>query len=260
MTSYVTAADLAKYACPRCDGVGREELADGSLAEDRCHVCDGTGVRPLKMVSSETSARLWSQARTLADVGALMARWLDGELPECFVQDAPPDPETGDIPSGLLADLNRAGYVTETSQPAEDWTTSTWNSEVCYRQRAGVEFLMDTEHLDALVDATALTDLIVTFHRAPRFRWMARTWRWFYRHEIPVTESAGTGHPDVGEECWFGRPQPRSAWKWVGRREYGSRVLGKALANAWQVTVVDPEWGRTDYLWDALSNLKEMQP
>lgn len=59
----------------------------------------------------------WQRARSLADLGLLTARWLEGSLsahPACFAPS--PDPETAPI-AAVLALINRAGWVTEASQP-----------------------------------------------------------------------------------------------------------------------------------------------
>lgn len=202
------------------------------------------------IVTEADSERLWASARTLTDVGQLTARWLDGELPGCFVQDAPPDDETADIPGGILASLNRAGYVTECSQPGHDWTPGWEMTE--WRQRAGVMLLCDQVHAAVLAVALlADVDLIVAVHRPRRFRT-----RWgCFRNEVPVTEACRS---DPGETCWFGRPTPRRHWKWMGRLN-GNRRMGRILAGAWQVTVVDPVWGRNDRLWDAIARLPHVR-
>jgi hypothetical protein len=68
------------------------------------------------------SARPWSEATTILEVGELMARWLNGELRACPTYYGKPDPETLKSP-GLLSALktaNRAGFITAQSQPGSD--------------------------------------------------------------------------------------------------------------------------------------------
>lgn len=61
--------------------------------------------------------RQWRDADSLAAIGELTARWLEGTLayqPEDFSTE--PAPETRPVVP-VLAALNRAGYVTTNSQP-----------------------------------------------------------------------------------------------------------------------------------------------
>src|SRR5215471_10091187 len=65
-------------------------------------------------------ALVWSTARSLADVGELTARWLLGSVPHHPCQAGPPDVETNKIRRSLVR-LNRAGWMTDFSQPAEPY-------------------------------------------------------------------------------------------------------------------------------------------
>ena len=60
----------------------------------------------------------WKTARSLADLGELTARWLEGTEPNhpCCASGA--DEETSPLIVELAA-LNRAGFVTDFSQPAD---------------------------------------------------------------------------------------------------------------------------------------------
>lgn len=56
---------------------------------------------------------LWRDARTLADLGELTARWLEGTVGSVpgTVPGCGPDEETGPLVA-VLATANRAGFVT----------------------------------------------------------------------------------------------------------------------------------------------------
>ncbi|WP_157881130.1 DUF6919 domain-containing protein [Streptomyces griseoruber] len=75
---------------------------------------------------SWSDRRRWRSAHTVADLGELMALWLEGELRSWpgYMPGCGPDEETTHlIPS--LAALNRAGFLTIASQPGETGTATT---------------------------------------------------------------------------------------------------------------------------------------
>lgn len=96
--------------------------------------------------------RMWAEARTLGDLGELMALWLEGKIssrpgyqPRCG-----PDEETQHLIPTLAA-LNRAGFLTDSSQPGinERGFDGSW-----WEQRAWVEgFLADDRLLGRLTRA-----------------------------------------------------------------------------------------------------------
>ena len=67
-----------------------------------------------------TDRKRWASARTPADVGELTAQWLEGRIASQpgYAPGCGPDPETADL-TGVLAACNRAGFITDTSQPGE---------------------------------------------------------------------------------------------------------------------------------------------
>jgi hypothetical protein len=71
---------------------------------------------------SPTDAALWRTARTLADLGKLTARWLEGEITTTPSHLGPPDSETTDLIPTLAA-ANRAGFVTDQSSQVSRSTT-----------------------------------------------------------------------------------------------------------------------------------------
>jgi hypothetical protein len=61
---------------------------------------------------------LWRSARTLADLGELTARWIEGAIASQPGYFGAADLESDDLVP-VLAAVNRAGFRTDTSQPGE---------------------------------------------------------------------------------------------------------------------------------------------
>jgi hypothetical protein len=190
--------------------------------------------------------RLWESATTLPELGELVARWLEGDIASQpgYMPNCGPDPETTDLVP-VLARCNRAGFVTNGSQPGDPdgpgYDGATWG------QRAAVEGFADEATAKWILAAAEVRDLIV-FLRPP---WTLRdilcyprVYLWGERLDPgePVTRCAGRIHTS------FGRRIP------VGDLTYGecSPQMRRVLRGSWQVTVVDPEWGRNDLLWETL--------
>lgn len=190
-------------------------------------------------------AGLWRGATGLADLGELTARWLTGELATVPSQVGPPEQETAPIADDLAA-LNRAGFVTESSQPgmlpANDGAGQVW------RQRAFVfGFAGDTtaQTLAALRDQGLGVVLIAPGQHG--------------RNHVPVTEYAVVGG-------WSGNCTTAIGAE-LSQRDlhatYGvvtGPQAAAALHQAWQVAVYDPEWGRNDLLWTALAEILGARP
>jgi hypothetical protein len=179
-------------------------------------------------MSPENAAR-WRSARTLADLGELTALFLEGEITETPSHGGPPDPETGPL-IPVLAAVNRAGFVTHQSQPGipldEDGSA----------QRANVSGFADDDAFTRLMAAAAGSDLIITAARAGDDDWGPL---------ITITL-------DMGEEfTWDGGATSRS----ILQDNYSETCHPdaiQALTGAWQVTLIDPQWGRNDLLWPVL--------
>lgn len=183
--------------------------------------------------------RRWHSARTLKDLGSLVAAWLTGDIASQpgYQPNCGPDEETAHLIPILVA-VNRLGYVTDSSQPAYDGPGYDGQRWI---QRAAVSGLVDDRQLrDRLVAAAEMAGLTVVQHdMTPR------------RHSegIPVTKVGGHDY------TWFGRhlriDDLRTLWpkKFIDFRAY-DRVI-----EAWQLTLVDPEWGREDVLWEALAEV-----
>jgi hypothetical protein len=180
-------------------------------------------------MSQQDEAR-WLGARTLADLGELTAEWLEGRVkaqPRYF---GGPDPGTKPL-APVLAACNRAGFVTDDSQPGEP-------RDEYEPQRAAVCGYMATEALSRLCRYLAGTGLAVVAH-APVC-------------QITSDDGAIVITPSDGE-CYTRAGGPTSAA--TLRSEYAGELHPdaiEALCGAWQVSIVDLEWGRNDVLWPAL--------
>jgi hypothetical protein len=181
---------------------------------------------------SVQDAALWRGARTLSDLGELTARWLEGSVGSVpgTVPGYGPDEETGPLVP-VLAVANRAGFVTNFSQPGED--DSGWI------QRAAVYGFASAATFRAITAAAADADLIITAARANGANWSTR---------IVVTVDNGRENTWVGDAWSHGEIQDC----------YGGccdPVAVEALCQAWQITLIDPQWASNDHLWAVLRTL-----
>ncbi|GIJ28265.1 hypothetical protein Vqi01_34270 [Micromonospora qiuiae] len=169
----------------------------------------------------------WATATTLTELGELTARWLTGDLDETPTYCGPPDEETATLVP-VLAAINRAGFVTDFSQPGEPLDRG-------WQQRAALSGFVDAPTCNRLAAALAPTDLILLHeHDDSGIR-------------IPVTLQYGAAHTWVGGFPGF------EFWE----DELGQAAL-HALDAAWYVTVVDPVWGRADHLWHVLAGALDL--
>lgn len=193
--------------------------------------------RMLVTEMSDEDAELWASAQTLADIGNFTALWLEGQIASQpgYAPGCGPDPETADL-IPVLAACNRAGFVTDGSQPGE---SCTGYDGAHWDQRAAVQGLASAEVADRL-SSLAGPDLLVQVHEAPRRRFDFRT-------AIPVTQRAGRTYTRFGARL----PVRHLRDGWTG---YGicSRDAVREVCDARQVTIVDPVWGRNDVLWATL--------
>jgi uncharacterized protein DUF6919 len=180
--------------------------------------------------------RAWREARTFEDVAVLTADWLRGHLfwhPNGH--HGGPDPETVPLLE-VLAAANDAGFFTDGSQPGE----LAEFHELPWRQRAFVAgFVADPALVRALCVRAAEAGLIV---RA-------------YRPGSSVDENGEEAAVDVttwGARINTGmgdRVPPRAVRRILPGCD--RRAL-REVARAWQVTLIDPEWGRNTVLWSVL--------
>jgi hypothetical protein len=181
----------------------------------------------------------WADARTLPDLGRLVAGWLEGSIPTQPGYHGGPAEETAPLVP-VLAAANRAGYVTYTSQPGYD---GTGYDGARWQQRPAVEGLVTNGPAAArfIAAARACDGLKVIVQNATR-------WRCRYDWAEPVSRRRRPSGWD--ETCGFGVQ--------LSRRELSSMYDGvsreavRAVQAAWQVTLIDPEWGDRSRLWEML--------
>lgn len=181
----------------------------------------------------------WANARTLADLGELVAQWLEGDVLTQPGYHGRPDKETAALVP-TLASANRAGYVTYSSQPGYDGPG--YNQEH-WQQRPAVEGLVaDEQAAVRLVQAAEAGGLRAVAQFASR---------WRCRQETAVTVTRSGFPPGI----WV----PRTGFGvQLSRRELAfmydgcGRGVVRAVQAAWQVTLVDPRWGPSRRLWDLL--------
>ncbi len=181
----------------------------------------------------------WGSARTLAGLGELTARWIEGTIASQPGYCGPSDIEDPALVP-LLAALNRAGFVTTGSQAGE---SGPGYDGAHWQQRAAVEGFAGPGMTSALIAAASDAGLTIVV-RDP-----AGLPRWRYRYDRSVTVTMREDRRVTG----FGVQLPRRHIRdgWLGYGICHRDAVG-ALCAAWQVTVIDPEWGRPDVLWHVL--------
>jgi hypothetical protein len=181
-------------------------------------------------MTDEDAAR-WRSGRTLADLADLTALWLEGTIDSRYGYYWRPAPET--IPLiGVLAATNRAGYLTDDSQPGVP------RDESGNAQRAAVTGYATTETLCKLCRQIADAGLILIAH-TPAIEGNVQA------AKVTVTLEEGETYTT------YGGHMPRELLRDHYGKGFHPAAL-EALFHAWQVTLVDPEWGRNDVLWPAL--------
>jgi hypothetical protein len=176
--------------------------------------------------------RDWSDAASLADLGHKTALWLEGAIPMHPDQPAPPNEET--IPLiGRLAAYNRAGLVTLVSQPGLPEQTgfdgATW------AQRAAFEAIAH-DPVAARVYAAAKQAGMLAQLRGPDSTEDQPATTVTRRDGYTYT-TFGTYPPEVIRDTFMPCTRPS---------------LQLELKRAWQVVIIDPQWGRLDVLWNAV--------
>lgn len=162
----------------------------------------------------------WENARSFDDLCELTAQFLEGKI-DGFTQTAIDDEADG--LAALLAKANRAGFLTDCSQPGE--TGQSW------KQRAFVSGAAREDLAMRLYCLGLEYDLIT-------FVWPVTDPR-YLRLVGCVNEN--------NEPClWLGAS--------FSLEEYEALhpSVSDDLATCWSVEILDPSWGRNDYLWPAL--------
>lgn len=181
--------------------------------------------------------KLWAAASTLEDLAGLTARWLEGELRSEPGFSGRPNGET-DALIPILAQVNRAGFLTHDSQPGSD--ASPGFDGAIWAQRAAVAGWIAPEHAGELVAAARDAGLIVITHDAVLKRF---AWPDFSGIDVSTREGRPT--------CGFG-----NRWRKRGI-EFNfyecSDAAIDAVIGAVQIAIVDPEYGARDRLWQVLN-------
>ncbi len=177
---------------------------------------------------SRSDRRRWRSARTITDLGELMARWLEGEISSRPGYQARygPDEET-EYMVPTLAALCRAGYVTTCSQPG---FAGTGVDGLRWEQRAAVELVVtDPARVHRLVDAACVAGLFIRIndHRLDGGG----------VQEPPVVATTCDGEPVTA----FGGRISRAdmAIQWPGL----DRDLCRQVSTGTYVSVIAPEYG-----------------
>ena len=207
----------------------------GELSNLRAYLVRGVlggrkPMNPLPPGMPLVEQRRWHGARSVQDLANLVACWLEGTIssqpgyqPQCG-----PDPETTPLIKALTA-CNRAGYLTFTSQPGLD--------DGDFQQRAAVEgIIADPQLLQRLTGLAHSAGLHTAVHTV----------------QAPGPHASGFTVTTVDDQpvTTFGRPL--DTWDIDGSWSGCHPNALAALTAAHQVTLVDPDVGRTDRLLDVL--------
>lgn len=179
--------------------------------------------------------RRWAAAQSLPELGELMALWLEGELsvwPGYAV--AGPDEETVELIPTLAA-ANRGGFLTDQSQPGSDGTGF---DGLRWQQRAAVSGLVGDELLLSRIRKTGETAGLIVLIAHPRLLPQGQGYTCTLRGAESYTEFG----------AYLPTRELRHIWHGVSQQAMSE------IADAWQVTVIDPEFGRNDRLWPALDS------
>lgn len=188
---------------------------------------------------SRADRRRWRGARTLADLGELMALWLEGTIASRpgYQPRYGPDEETEHLVPDLAA-LCRAGYVTTCSQPglADTGFDGRW-----WQQRAAVELVTtDPAALHGLLETARAAGMLVRVndHRCGGVQ------------DQPVVVTTRDGEPVTAFGGRIGRADMAIQWPGLDRHLYDQ------VAHGTYVSVVAPEYGPAgERLWQALRPL-----
>lgn len=190
------------------------------------------------MSGESTSDAQWSQARSLEDVAALTADWLEGSVASQpgYAREAGPDEESLELVP-VLAAVNRAGYLTTCSQPGHEPTVGA--DGAVWAQRPAVEgFIHHGSLLRELVTRGQAAGMLVVLEQSPQV-------------ELPFPPVVGGA---VGVTTRDDQP-----YTVFGHRhnQYREDELCPAAAaadidRAAHLTLVDPDFRDGRRLWDLL--------
>lgn len=185
---------------------------------------------------SRAERRLWASARDGAELGGLMARWLEGDLASRpgYAARFGPDEETADLVPALAA-LCRAGWVTTMSQPgvAGPGADGLW-----WEQRAAVEgWLSRTDLLEPLMRAADRAGLLTSVTDHDYGVW-----------DGPITVTRRDGHDYTTVGGWMSRRDLARQWPEL------HRGLVRRITGGVHLAVAAPEYGADGQrLWGVLA-------
>lgn len=188
---------------------------------------------------SRADRRAWKTATSVADLGELMAQWLEGKISSWpgYVPGYGPDEETSELIPTLAA-ANRAGYVTIASQPGTD--PESGFDGLIWMQKAAVEgFVRDHDLLRALTDAAYEAGLDIE---------VADT---LDTGERGMTVTLRDGRPYTGFGGYLNGDELRGIWPGIG-----SGALDDVFRSV-RVTLVAPEYGAAAgaRVWEVLDSV-----
>ncbi|MFI1166540.1 DUF6919 domain-containing protein [Streptomyces sp. NPDC020801] len=179
--------------------------------------------------------RRWAAAQTLPELADLMALWLEGELTMWPGHAAGADEETT-LMIPTLAAANRAGFLTDQSQPGYDGPGF---DRLRWEQRAAVSGLVADEQLLTRIRRAGEGAGLLVLLSHPRLLPQGRGVTCTIRGGQPYTVFGEYMPPRILRHIWSGISRPAS----------------DAVCDAWQLCLIDPEIGRNDRLWPLLDDL-----
>jgi hypothetical protein len=184
---------------------------------------------------SRADADRWAEPSTLDELGEMTAQWLEGRIASqpAYAPGCGPDEETAHLVP-VLAAVNRAGYLTDQSQPGVPPEPGYDGAIWC--QRAVVSGFASEDVAHRIVTACSAAGMILHVRTATSGRRRGQGTPVTTRAERPCT---GFGHRQLPKDIAF-------------LYEACSDEAVDVLVAAYQVTVIDPEWGRDDVLWPLL--------
>ncbi|MCT9142418.1 DUF6919 domain-containing protein [Streptomyces violarus] len=196
---------------------------------------------------SRADRRVWKTATSVTDLADLMAQWLEGSIASWpgYQPGYGPDEETAHLVPSLAA-LNRAGFLTVTSQPGE---AGTGFDGLWWEQRAAVEGFVTSRALyGRLLEAADRAGLLVAVHHDDGMHACGRA--------LPVTLRDGKTYTTFGGR--LSRRNMRHIWPGIRREAFDD------LRDAVHLTIAAPEYGPAgERLWaelDFVTGLRQEDP
>ncbi|MEU5496152.1 DUF6919 domain-containing protein [Streptomyces griseofuscus] len=184
--------------------------------------------------------RRWAAAQTLPELADLMALWLEGELSMWpGYADGAAEETAALIPA--LAAANRAGFLTDASQPGCEGPGF---DGLHWQQRAAVTGLVADERLLTRIRRAGEAAGLLVLISHPRLLPQGRG--------VVCTVRGGQPYTVFGE--YLPPRDLRHIWPGI------SSLAADALCDAWQLALIDPEIGRNDRLWPLLDEVAATEP